>query len=373
MQKPASSLLVGLLLLGSPSLAALAFAQTEVVSGPPAVTPGEDALSAEIARVARALHDESRTDDEWKGFRGAAQPLVERATRSAAAGRRLAALARLVPAWTGVATHGYLQAHRGGDLAAVEREWKRVGAELQSGRPRRKAAIESLPAALRSFAEIADAQIDPYHQASLVYARSTEPFAGFYYLGEAQAQAAFVELLPKLAPGFGGGSAPPVRSVAPELDALDAAVAEAYVPPASAEQHPAFIRLGSTLKQARELDAVGAYHGALNRYLEARLRLAQIRAGAQAGRLDPQTAASRAGPLAARLAQDGLDHGVGRLFLELAEDDAQSAPLEGVPASAAFLIDDVLPRYFEALQPPTRAAQARGPAVNVTLVRWPYT
>jgi hypothetical protein len=370
MQKPVSSLLVGLLLLGSPSPGALASA---VVSGPPAVVPAADALSAEIARVAQALRDESRTDDEWKGFRGAAQPLVDRAARSAAAGRRLAALARLVPAWTGVEAQRYLQAHRGGDIAAVEQEWKRVGAELEAGRARRIAAIERLPAALRAFAEIAEAQIGPYHQASLVYARATEPFAGFYYLGEAQAQAAFVELLPKLAAGIGGGTAPPVRSLAPELDALDVAVAEAYVPPASAEQHPAFIRLGSTLKQARELDAAGSPYGALNRYLEARLRLAQIRGGAQAGRLDPQAVASRAAPLALRLAQAGVDHGLGRLFLELAEDDAQSAPVEGVPASAAFLIDDVLPRYFEALLPPTRAAEKRGPAVAVTLVRWPYT
>ncbi|MGE0455830.1 MAG: hypothetical protein AB7O37_19110 [Vicinamibacteria bacterium] len=342
-------------------------------AAPPPVTPGEDALSAEIARVARALRDETRTDDQWKGFRGAAQPLVERAAGSAAAGRRLVALARLVPAWTGVEVQRYLQAHRGGDIAAVEQEWKRVGAELEAGRARRKAAVESLPAALRAFAEIADAQIDAYRQASLEYARATEPLAGFYYLGEAQAQAALVELLPRIAPGLGRGAAPPVRSVAPELDALDAAVAEAYVPPASAEQHPAFIRLGSTMKQARELDAAGSHYGALNRYLEARLRLAQIRAGAQAGRLDPRTAASRAAPFAARLAQDGLDHGVGRLFLELAEDDAQNAPADGVPASAAFLLDDVLPRYFEALQPPARAAAARGPAVNVTLVRWPYT
>jgi hypothetical protein len=78
-------------------------------------------------------------------------------------------------------------------------------------------------------------------------------------------------------------------------------------------------------------------------------------------------------PLAARLDVPGTDHSIGRLMLQLAQFDlAEHAP-DGNVAVAAAVANDVLPRYFAALQAaPARAARP-APTVTVTLVRWPYT
>jgi hypothetical protein len=152
-----------------------------------------------------------------------------------------------------------------------------------------------------------------------------------------------------------------VRALHAELDALETEMLAAYRPPASIEKHGQFIGASSTLKEARELDAAGLRYGALLRYLQAARQLAAIQEPAPPG---AGALAAKLRGLDARLSAGNVDHSLGRLFLEAAQSDAKDA---------GAIVNDVLPRYFAALEPagPERAAPA--PSVTVTLVRWPYT
>jgi len=62
-----------------------------------------------------------------------------------------------------------------------------------------------------------------------------------------------------------------------------------------------------------------------------------------------------------------VDHSIGRLFVEQARD-------EPTPVKLALMVNDILPRYFAALEPgrPEPPRPAVSSQVTVTLVRWPY-
>jgi hypothetical protein len=155
--------------------------------------------------------------------------------------------------------------------------------------------------------------------------------------------------------------APPVRALHGEMDALEGELLAAYRPPASIEKHGKFIGASSTLKEARELDAAGLRYGALLRYLQAARQLAAIRGTAP---LEAQALAGRIREWDARLSAGTVDHSLGRLFLESAQSGADDA---------GAVVQDVLPRYFAALEPARPEPPGPAPKVTVTLVRWPYT
>ena len=143
----------------------------------------------------------------------------------------------------------------------------------------------------------------------------------------------------------------------------------AYRPPAAIDSHGDFITTSAALKEARELDAAGLRYGALLRYLQASLRFAPLR---PAVTTDPARLAERLRELDVQLASGSVDHSLGRLFLEIAQEaQAGGSPQDG--ATAAAIAGDVLPRYFAALAPATPAPPQAEPRVTVTLVRWPYT
>jgi hypothetical protein len=210
--------------------------------------------------------------------------------------------------------------------------------------------------------EAARAQVRGYYKASLDYAHNTMPDQGYYYLGTAEGQravAAFCQTL--TAPS--NLRAPALRSIRPELRSLEAEMLAVYQPPLSVERHGEFIVASSTLKEARELDAAGLHHGALLRYLQA----AQIFAPLRQPPTPPLAADALAAKLrehAARLSAGGIDHSLGQLFLEMAQSEAENAPV---------IASDILPRYFAALEPAPPEAPQPEPQVTVTLVRWPYT
>jgi hypothetical protein len=145
-----------------------------------------------------------------------------------------------------------------------------------------------------------------------------------------------------------------------------------------------FIRASSAVKEARELDALGLRYGALLRYLQGVQRFAPVRTGvvsqsasgpdAVAAGPAPDTSAfeRRLAEADARLRAGERDHSIGRLFLETAQ--ALAGPGEGSdPALARAIVERVLPRYFEALEPAPAAPTRPAPRATVTLVRWPYT
>jgi hypothetical protein len=219
------------------------------------------------------------------------------------------------------------------------------------------------------MAQAALPQVRIYYDASLEYGRSTTPDSGLYYLGAAQAARDFGALARKLS----GGPAlkpPPLRSLGPELDALEGELLAAYRPPLSIDKHPEFIGASSALKEARELDAAGLREGALLRYLQSVLRFASLRMSA------PPAAPALAEALdqfQKRLLEPRLDHSLGRVFLEAAQSDLAEHVADGKAVTAAAVAGDVLPRYFAALQPARPQPPKAAARSTVTLVRWPYT
>lgn len=323
----------------------------------------KDPLVSEIERWSALLESKAPDDKTWGPLKQAAEPALAQAGEALLEGRRLLASQRLFDVREDLAAAVYLSersAEARRDLAGFEAEWARMGGALEDELgPANPNALDGVePAALRALGEAAIPQIRAYYEASLEYGRNTMPEQGLFYLGAAQAERELVALSRTLSRSS-GRRAPPLRSLTPELDALESELLAAYRPPASTERHREFIVASSTLKEARELDAAGLRYGALLRYLQAAQRTAALSA-----RTVERQGTESLNELDARLSSTDVDHSLGRLFLEAAQAES---------ASATVIMNDVLPRYFAALAPAPPQAPKPAPEVTVTLVRWPYT
>lgn len=337
---------------------------------------GDDPLAAEIARWSAYVRDNSSTDEMWAQVKSVSGPALAKAEEALRDGRRLLALQRLAAARVNPAAFRYVETLSPADrkeLSKLEAEWARSGQALRADLAKTSSAAFAgvKPAAVRAIAEAALPQVRVYYDASLEYGRNTMPDAGFYYLGAARAQRETAELCRRLsAPS--SIRPPALRPLGPDLDALEGELLAAYRPPASIDKHADFIAASALLKEARELDAAGLRHGAVLRYLLAAQKSALLRAGAPPAP-DATALATRFRELEARLSSGGLDHSIGRLFLESARAESASAAPAASPLAAA-IASDVLPRYFAAVQPRRPdPAPRKTPRVTVTLVRWPYT
>jgi len=332
-----------------------------------------DLLAAEIARWKAFAASPGRSGEIWDSVRQGGEPLLLRAEQALADGRRLLALQRLAAAREGFYAARYLfglGAAERQDPARFEAEWRRVGEQLKAelAPPAADALSGVGPAAVRAIGEAALPQVRVYYEASLDYGQNTAPDSGLYYIGSALAQRELAGLVRDLSAPV-ATTPPPLRSLAPELAALETEVLAAYRPPASIDRHADFIRASAALKEAHELDALGLRYGALLRYLQAAQRFAPVR-GVPAG---PGVALeARLREYDARLASRERDDTIGRLFLETAQSLA-GAGKDADPAAAQAIADFVLPKYFAALEPAPAAAPTPQPRATVTLVRWPYT
>jgi hypothetical protein len=332
-----------------------------------------DPLAAELARWSSFARGTTSTDQMWVQARDAVLPVLDRARRALQDGRRFLALMRLESAHQNLAAASYMlerPAEERASMAAFEAEWRRIGAAIGSGlaAPGGEALAGVQPSALRALGEAALPQVRVYYEASLEYGRSTQPESGLFYLGAAQAQrefAAFCRTLSTPSP-----RAVSLRPLGPDLDGLEGELLAAYRPPASIDKHREFIGISSALKEARELDALGLRHGALLRYLQAALRFGPLRPVPAS---DAATLSAALVDVERRLAGDARDVSLGRLFLEVAQDDLAGAAEGQAASTAAAVARDVLPRYFAALEPAKPAPPRPEPRVTVTLVRWPYT
>lgn len=357
----AAAAVLSALVAGLPALASRA--QTE---------PAPDRLAAEMDRWEAFLRTNAATDETWKQLKEGAGPLMERARSALRDGRRLLAFQRLLIARGELSAASYMQASPAAqvrDVAAFEAEWERMGGVLHDGfGPPPAGALDGVwPAAVRALGEAALPQSRVFYDASLEYGRSTLPEYGLYYLGSARSAAEAVELCRALSRPR-ESKAPPVRSTHGEIEALEETLLDAYRPPLSIDKHPDFIAASSLVKEARELDAAGLVHGALLRYLQAAQRFAPLRPTEP---LDAARVAERLAGLAERLAAGDVDHSLGRLFLERAQEALAASPPD--VATAGPIATDVLPRYFAALEPARPEPPRPEARVTVTLVRWPYT
>jgi len=353
---------LSLIVLTTVTLAACGMAREDGREDGDTAGQTQDPLAAEIERWSAFLHSKPENHGFWAQVKKDNQPVLARAEEALRGGHRLLAMQRLANARANLATAEYLSTRPAGqrkELAGFEAEWARMGDVLRADLKPSPSALDGVrPAALRALGEAALPQVRAYYDASLEYARNTVPEEGLYYLGSAQAQRELAELSRTLsAPS--SRRAPPVRALAPDLDALETEMLAAYRPPTSIDRHGEFIVASSTLKEARELDAAGLRYGALLRYLEAALRFAPLRKAPP-----PAPESKHLDDLEARLAAGDVDHSLGQLFIEMARAN---------PDTAAAIATDVLPRYFAAIEPARSEPPQPEPRVTVTLVRWPYT
>jgi hypothetical protein len=356
----------GLCAWGSVALAARAAAAAEA----------KDPLAAEIGRWSAFLRDSTASDENWKQIKETSAPALALTEQALRAGRRLLALQRLTAVRENLAAAAYISersADERTDPAQFESEWTRMGTLLRDGLTASAgAAWEGVrPAAVRALGEAALPKLRVYYEASLEYGRNTMPEAGLFYIGAARAQQELASFLRSL-PETPAQAAPPLRDLDGELEALDGEILAAYRPPASIDKHREFIVAGALLKEARELNQAGLRYGALLRYLQADLRSLPLRR--EPTDRDAASVGKGLRELKARLFAGGVDHSLGRVFLEDAEAELAGAAAGTPVANAAAIVASVLPRYFAALAP-ARPAPARPapPTLTVTLVRWPYT
>ncbi|MGZ4873083.1 MAG: hypothetical protein ACXVK3_14805 [Candidatus Angelobacter sp.] len=262
------------------------------------------------------------------------------------------------------------------NLPAFEAEWGKASLEYAAlDKQARQRDWNRFPAAVRALSESAQGRTIPLLEGSRGFATSTKPQDGLAYMGEAKGEAAYATFLYGLS--IARKAAPiPLRSVLPELEALQKKTNAAFQPPRSIDMHPRFIALNSTLKFARELDSSKAYAGALYQYLEA------VR---HYGMLDPavpdaakQTSLRNA--VSEELKKTGAstrDDSIAQIFLERAEgwlNKPDSAPPSADEWRAVqAIVEHVLPAYAAALKPAAPMQQRAGRTATLTLVRWPYT
>jgi hypothetical protein len=261
-------------------------------------------------------------------------------------------------------------------VPAFEAEWEKASANISVlDQQARATKWSDSPAVLEALSETADAEILPLLEAGRGFAISTEPKDGLFHIGEARAQAEFAVFVASLRLPR-KGTAYPLRSILPELGSLQQRVNAAFRPPRSIDQHVQFMLINTALKQAGELDASKSYAGALSQYLKAVHDYAMLDAGQVETSRQPALKDALA-HARSRLSASGRDESIAQLFLEWA--DSGLAHPDGSPPSAddwrnaSVILDQVLPAYFAADHPLASPAQASGKAVEITLVRWPYT
>jgi hypothetical protein len=329
------------------------------------LVPAGDPLAAEIARWSAFVRGNRSTDENWTQVKQAVEPVLARASKALQDGQRSLALLRLASARVNLAASQYVQsrpAAESTDIAAFESEWARMGKVLAADRkPVSSGALDGLrPAAVRAIAEAAAPQVKSFYDASLEYARATTAQYGLFYVGNAAAQRDFVAFCRKLSEPR-SATAPPVRSLTEDLDALEAELLAAYRPPASIDRHSEFIRASATLKEAREIDTAGLRYGALLRYLQAAQALGPLR-GTPPSSADDAALAAGVAAFEARLATAKDGQSIGRLFADAARSDL--AEPAGPRAISRAIVSEVFPRYVAALEPARPAVakpQARPP------------
>ena len=347
-----------------------------------AIAGSQDASStvkAEIERLEQSLKEKPIQSPDLADLSKRIEQRLKDADSARSAGRLYLGLENLGQA------EDYFQAVRTieakadaikNNLPAFEAEWGKASLEYTAlDKQARQRDWGRFPAAVRALSESAQGRTIPLLEGSRGFATSTKPQEGLAYLGEAKGEAAYASFLYGLSVARRGAPFP-LRSVLPELEALQEKTNAAFQPPRSIDMHSRFIALNSTIKFARELDSSRAYAGALYQYLEA------VR---HYGMLDPAVPdATKQAALRSTIAEElknltlaKRDDSIAQIFLERADGWLHkadgSAPSEDEWRAIQVVVEHVLPAYHAALKPAVPMRQRVGRTATLTLVRWPYT
>jgi hypothetical protein len=352
-----------------PAFARIWWSAGLLLSASPLALAQDEPLQREVARCLEI----AKAQPSGALFRDVALARLRNADQCLQAGWSACALRDLALAMDAMASFAATKPDAGGDtLEALDVEWKRVQQDLFAKPP--AALPESLSSERRALAESARSQSREYFDASRDYAIATTFQSGRFYLSLARAHAGFAELVRTLPPKE-TRPAPAVRALAKDLDDLEQRLVKAYRDKPASEDQTQYTVVSADIKSARELMEAGAPMGALSQYLEAVLAfgLLQVRTP-DAAALDALQAAHDS--FAERFEDDEIDHGIGRMYFELAECEwaRQRARPEAIAArTVQVVLAEVLPRYFAAIDPAREAPAPATPGVVVTMVRWPYT
>ena len=336
-------------------------------------------IRAEIARLQQSLKSQPITDPDLKEINSMVGDGLKGAADALSSGQIYLSLERLGQA------EDLIQGGRRADdkadvikngLPAFESEWGKVSLRLTAlEQEAHNQSWDHTPAAVRAIAETAQRKAIPLLDGGRGFATATAPKDGLLYLGEAEGEAAFSKFCASLS--FTGKAAPvSLRSLLPELQALQTKTNAAFQPPKSIDLHSRFISLNSAIKLAQELDASKFYAGALYTYLEAVRHYGMLDAAflnaAQQSEVKQAIAEERK-----KLAASKRDDSIAQLYVERAESYTVhadgSAPSADEWRGARVVLDQVLPAYYGALKPASPLQRASGKTVDITLVRWPYT
>jgi hypothetical protein len=336
-------------------------------------------VKAEIERLLKSLKDKPISNPDMPNLPSAIEARLKDASAAQAAGRLYLGLEKLGEA------EDYLQGLRAVDekaaaindsLPAFESEWSKASLELTAlEKSARHRDWSQATAAIRAISEAAQGRAIPLLEGGRGFATATKPKDGLFYMGQTQGEAAFAVFVsrlhsPRTATAF------PLRSLLPELEALQEKTNAAFQPPRSIDMHPRFIALNSTIKFARELDSSRAYAGALYQYLEAVRHYGMLDPAEPDATKQPALRGSVAEELK-KLTVAKRDDSIAQIFLERASGWLNkadgSAPSGDEWRAVQVIIEQVLPAYYAALKPAAPMQQRAGRTATLTLVRWPYT
>jgi hypothetical protein len=224
--------------------------------------------------------------------------------------------------------------------------WEADGRTLEEEVARiEKTGFSGRSALVQSWGEISTFRILTHHRASRMYAKMGIE-GGLYYLGSAHAAEEFASLCARLE-DEPKGALPRFRPLADVEVELSKSTVSAYgLDDASTVHHKNFIRLDSSLKEARQLIANHRELGAAASLLEARFRLGIIQTDPSAPIPSPDP--DRA-PYRARLFDPAFDHSLALSLWERALDRVASSE-EKDRREAAVLLEEVIPFYFQLLE-----------------------
>jgi len=342
--------------------------------------PSQDTTSqirAKIASLQQSLKDHPIADKDLAGIASSAADTLRAASDALHRDQLYLALENL--GHSEDLLHG---AQGAADKSAVEKggmpafdwKWNEASLRLTALEKESQSRAWNAPLAVRALAESAKGKTTPLLEGGRGFATANGPTDGLLYVGETKGLADFYAFCASLQ--LPTKPHAPLRSLLPELQALQAKTNAAFQPPKSIDLHPRFIALNGTLKLAQELDASRSYAGALHAYLDAVRHYGMLDAPALSTadqeKLKKDIAAEKK-----KVANSANDDSIALLFLERAESYSShpdgSAPTADEWRSARVILDQVLPAYYAAQKPAARLAQASTKTVEITLVRWPYT
>ena len=239
-------------------------------------------------------------------------------------------------------------------LDALQQEWRRLEPLLKEKQQRYRSLNSSSPTALAvALSQAVALQALPYGQSALNYARAADPGSGLLYLGVAQFSLDWAFFCRE----FTSSKPHPVvdgQKVKAEQQSIEDATLNAYQQPGAATRlHSQFIVLNSTLKELRELLAEGWLFGALDKLLEARLRLTMIQAGSEQPPERPQLT-EKSTQWNSRFNASHLDHSIALSYWESAQQILDKTETEAEDLRrAAVLLDELLPLYFRLIEEPS--------------------